>query len=95
MLECSEQEQRVLLGLGGFSGELLDIGIEMFARFSEGAFDYDSGDFTALTGQRPRTFAAFAEGRVSEVWRPPPRWLPPAALAMCVAAAARQLHSRL
>ena len=68
----SEAEIRALFAMDGVQGELVDILVEMFARFSEGVYQPDEtwDGFTKLTGKEPRTFEAFAKEQVDARVKP-------------------------
>jgi len=70
----TEEDKRMLLGMEGYKGTMADIIIEMFDRFSEGIYDYDSDDFTKLTGRPPRTLTDFCKEKVQANGKPISLW---------------------
>ena len=75
VIDLDDDEIRGLMEMSGMEGEMLDLALEMFARFREGAYEPNDdswSDYERLTGQKPRSFADFAKEHVQAGFKPIP-----------------------
>ena len=73
VIDLSEKEIKTLMEMSGFKGEMLELLMDMFARFHSGVYEPNDESwegFTKLTGKQPRTFKAFAKEKVDTGMKP-------------------------
>ena len=77
VLDMSDDEVRGLMTMSGFQGEMLELMMEMFARFKEGVYVPDEswdGMSKLCPGQEPRKFKDFAKEKVDSGYKPIKLW---------------------